>query len=56
MMERGVVETVLISDDADVSEVPEENQIAELILFARSGGAKTSPKRSGVAAFEVDPY
>ena len=55
MMTRGMIEAFFVSHDADVREITEENQVAKLILFFRSGSSEARPKGSCASTFKVDP-
>ncbi len=49
-----MIETMLVSNNADVCESVEEYERAKFVLLVRSNRREASKQRAGAAAFEVD--
>ena len=56
MTTRGMVETLVVSDNPNVGKPVEEDQCAKLELVVRRRRSKACPKRSRAGALKVDSY
>ena len=52
-MTGSVVKTILIGDNAYMSQVAKENQRAKLMILFRRRGFKACPQRAGAASLEI---